>query len=510
MINKFKIKAETMLYLFFMIQPLVGIYRTFFDDNIKIFGFSFFEMLNTFFILGFFVYVFIKMKNKKSVFWLIGYGAILGIYCILHSYNMSKFNTDLMERDMYGLIKESYYIFRVYGLPIILLFSCIAAKFEKKVYIKLICDVAFLICLVIVVTNLLGLSLCTYKTEFHEYMIQGNLFDWFSITGKEEMDYFTSIGWFESGNEISGLLMISLPIVIYEGMTKRKWLNTIRVGVCMLAMLMIGTKTSVFGSFAVYLVIGIMMIIHFILTKDTMAAKKITTSFLCGVAIWGGLFYYSPFFEDMHPHRAAVTSESKAEEELEEAEKKKVTAQVQLSDATEENRKIAISYIENSFWNHYINEQYIQMYPIENDLSYWINVVNRDPSTNINYRFYKTELANRILERNNRSLDKVFGIGVLQEMNTEQDYTYQYFMFGIAGIILFIGIYIAIFIRGSISFLTRKELRWNVEFMSYLCALAISLLLPYVTGHMFGITMIMFEMAAVCTLIWRCMERNRI
>lgn len=60
-----KLKLENWVYVFFMFQPLVNIYRTFFGDNIKIFGFSLFEMINTFFIIGLWMYVAFRLKEKK-------------------------------------------------------------------------------------------------------------------------------------------------------------------------------------------------------------------------------------------------------------------------------------------------------------------------------------------------------------------------------------------------------------------------------------------------------------
>lgn len=502
MIKKFKF--ETLFYIFFMIQPITGMYRTFFGDNLKVAGFSLFEMFNTFCILGFAVFVIYQLKQKKKALYLLGYLILLGGYFLLHSYNVGKFDTNVMDRDMYGLIKESYYIFRVYGLPIILLFTCIYAQFKKDFILKVICDVAFFTSLVIVITNILNLSLCTYKVEFHDYVIQGNVFDWFTLSGREEMDYFTSIGWFESGNEISGLLMISLPIITYQAMNCRSIKKFVRLSVCMLAMMMIGTKTSVLGSIAVFVVVAIMMLVHFGLKKQFVVLKKCGILVLCFLCVWGILFYNSPFLRDLYPR----VDELGTVEEVEQEEEKKETTQIQLIDASEADRVHALTYMKNAYWNHYVMAQYMELYPIENDLPYWIEVFNRNPAINMNYRFFKTQMVSRIIERNENPLDKFVGIGVLMEINTEQDYVYQYYMFGIIGVILLLGCYITIFVKGGLAFLLRSKLRWNVEYMSYLASLAIALALPYVSGHMFGVTIVMFTLVMVCTLVWKPMEKE--
>lgn len=501
-----KIRLDYILYIFFIIQPFIGMYRAFFGDNLKLLGFSLLEMINTFLILGMLLLVCLRMQDKRKILWLITGFVLLGIYCIFHSYNMTKFNTDIMTREMYGLIKESYYIFRVYGLPVILLFVCIFGKFKKELFVKIICDVAMLVCTVIVITNLFELSFCTYKTEFHEYLVQGNIFSWFFFNGNENMDYFTSIGWFESGNEISGLLMISLPVIVYEGLCYRSWKSILRLITCILAMLMIGTKTAVLGSIAVLVIIAGLMVVYYVVQRKKRECKGLAIGMLCGLVIWCGLFYFSPFLQDIYPHSNSITSETV--EQIEEVEKEGLT--VRLSDETEADRAHAIEYIQNGFWNHFVNEQYIQLYPIENDLPYWIEVFNRNAAINQNYRFFKTQLVSRIIERNNRFMDKLVGIGVIQEINTERDYTYQYAMFGIVGVMLLLGLYIMIFVKGGVLFFIKQQLRWNVEYMTYLCSLGIALALPYVSGHMFGVSIVMYAMVLSCALVWKKMEQSKL
>lgn len=384
-----KIKIEYWLYLFFMFQPLVNIYRTFFDDNLKVFGFSLFEMINIFFVIGLWLYLVFKQKNKKALY-VIGYFVFLGGYCIIHYINMKQFNTEIFERSMYGLIQESYYIFRVYGIPVLLLTSLLCLKLKKEFFVRVIEDIALLVGSVIVVTNFLGVSFCTYGGEGHTYLINGSFFDWFHVTGAENMKMFTSIGWFGSGNEISGLLLMSLPVITYHFL-QRGLKGAPRFIVSMLAMIMIGTKTATMGCILVFGLTGIIWLIVYATKKKFALVKKGGILFVCSVALCGFLFYYSPFLQNKYPHikNASESTLEEIEQEQEEEEEIIEKNPIVLSAETKEDAEYAIDYIKNNYWRHYINSQFIENYPVEKDLSFWIDVANRDGGINQNYRFFK-------------------------------------------------------------------------------------------------------------------------
>ena len=489
-----KIKREKILYLFFLLQPLISVYRTLWRDNIKLFGFSFFEMLNTFFIIGLWFYVLCTTKTKKALY-IIPYFIILGIYCIVHYFNISHFNTEILDRNIYGIVQESYYIFRVYGLPILLLFCLFLLKLQKEFYLNTICSVAFLVGIIVVLSNFMGVSLCTYTSEGHTHLIQGSFFSWFTTNGTEEMERYTSSGLFSSGNEISGLLLMTLPIVTYRFLRKIDIKGTVCLIVVMLAMLMIGTKTATIGSGMIFFFVLIIYMIIEVMKRNYSYLKRWGSIFLTALVLWGGLFYYSPYLQEEFPHYSGdeVATEEKEEE--------RVTKPIQLSDETQADREEALKYIKNNYWNHFVNEQYIKLYPVEKDLSFWINIINREAGLNQNYRAFKQELIERVIERNNRVLDPLVGIGVLHEIDCEKDYVSQYYTFGIVGVILLLGIYIFILLKNCFLFLRHIKLFWKKDFVIYMCALGISILLPYVTGHMIGIVMSMFQMILLILLV---------
>lgn len=495
-----KVKKEYIIYLFFIIQPLVSIYRNIWGDNLKLFGFSFFEMINTFFIIGLWFFVLYVTKSRK-VLYIIPFFTVLAIYCVIHYYNISHFNMDIMDREIYGLVQESYYIFRVYGLPVLLLFSLYFLKLEKKFYIRTICDVAFLTGTVIVLSNIAGISLCTYSSEGHAHLIHGSFLSWFAFDGTESAERFTSSGLFSSGNEISGLLLVALPVVILCFMKKINIKNTLYLAVTMLAMLMIGTRTASIGSGAVLILVVIVCLVIQISKKNfEYVGKRVLISFVV-LAVWGGLFYYSPYIQDVFPHYS--TQQGDNGEEQEEENEERVVKQVCLSSDTEEERQQAADYIQTNYWNHFINSQFIELYPVEGDLDFWINIVNREPGINQNYRAFKQEIMKRIFERNGRMLDKFVGIGMMHELDCEKDYVNQFYLFGSVGLILLTGAYIVLLFKNCYCFIRHIKRLWEMEYVVCMCAFGISIFLPYITGHMIGIPMTMFQMVLVILLVER-------
>lgn len=495
-----KVKKEYIIYLFFIIQPLVSIYRNIWGDNLKLFGFSFFEMINTFFIIGLWFFVLYVTKSRK-VLYIIPFFTVLAIYCVIHYYNISHFNMDIMDREIYGLVQESYYIFRVYGLPVLLLFSLYFLKLEKKFYIRTICDVAFLTGSVLVLTNFMGISLCTYSSEGHTHLIHGSFFSWFTFDGTESAEQFTSSGLFSSGNEISGLLLVALPVVILCFMEKINVKNTLYVAVTMLAMLMIGTRTASIGSGAVLILVVLVCLIIQSSKKNYVYVRKKVFASLAVLAVWGVLFYYSPYFQDVFPHYS--TQQGEEDKEQEEESEERVLKPVCLSSDTAEERQQAADYIQTNYWNHFINSQFIKLYPVEGDLDFWINIVNREPGINQNYRALKQEIMQRIFERNGRTMDKFVGIGMMYELDCEQDYVNQFYLFGAVGLILLTGVYIVLLLKNCYYFIRHIKWLWEMEYVVYMCAFGISIFLPYVTGHMIGVPMTMFQMVLVILLVER-------
>ena len=219
-----KVKLNYLVMIFFIMQPIIDMYRTFFQDTITIFGIASEEFINFSYIGIMFIFVIYNVifteKRVKSIIKYAIYFIIIGIYMILHLLNISKFNTDIYESANINFIIEIYYTIRTYIIPIILIYIVYHSYFTKKDFNKIIILITIMISGSIFITNLLGVSLVAYSTE--NVKIEGNIFKWFSLTGDSNFAAFTSKGFFNSANQISALLFSLAPIVIKEAITKNK------------------------------------------------------------------------------------------------------------------------------------------------------------------------------------------------------------------------------------------------------------------------------------------------
>ena len=134
-----------------------------------------------------------------------------------------------------------------------------------------------------------------------------------------------------------------------------------------------------------------------------------------------------------------------------------------------------------------VNPELLKLYPIKNDPEFWKMVFKRDKALNNNSRIMKTDMIKRIQIRNNNKNDKYLGLGyTLNFMDIERDYVFQYYLFGILGIILFILPYMVLLIYSGINLLF--HFNNNLKFRTFLTFMspAMGLIVAYLSGHVFG------------------------
>ena len=198
------------LFLLLWWQPFIDMYRAFFQDTISIFGFAIEEIINLVLIAVLVVLALIELiqsKGWRRLLFYGGYFVFFLIYLVLHMLNSSKFDESVFSLADVSMIRNGYYVVRAYGVPIALMFSVMIHGFEDRYFSKAVKVVAFVISLVMVVTNIFKVSLVSYSL-INEPII-GSIFDWGELNCS--LDYFvydlyTSKGWFYSANQMSALL----------------------------------------------------------------------------------------------------------------------------------------------------------------------------------------------------------------------------------------------------------------------------------------------------------------
>ena len=378
------------LLVFILLQPILdvitGIGIHIWHTNITI-GIIV-RMLFLVFILYSVVFVY---KRKKSLI----FYAILVIYGILYMAGM------LIYKDGVGLFSEIQGLCRVFYFPVLLI-SLYSIKDEIKIskMTLMVVLITYLVC--ILVPNCLNLGFKTY-----------------------EITKAGTLGFFNSANEISGIISILTPIMILILVNKKKILLTLIIGLIYLyVILTIGTKTPLL-SLGITIFFTYLWFIHQEIKLKRV--KRVAISIILLTIFIAGMILILPktnFYKNIETH-------------LEFLEVDNITEVFQ-------DKKLI---------DHFIFSERLTF--LEN-----------------RYKDYRDE--NNYLQ--------LFGIGYLKDGKDtkaiEMDYFDIYYSHGMVGFIIYFGIYGYFF---GLIMKRRKRLDFT-QYMLYI-SVVLSVLLSFVTGH---------------------------
>lgn len=454
------------IFIMFILLPIIDCIRRTNIKNIEILGFSIIELINMIIISYTLVLTFTKLKNpKKEIIPLIIYTIILFIYICLHNFHIINFDPTIYEKSKINIIAETYYILRVYYMPILLLFILIKNLdiFDLKFYSKLTKSLICIICLLIILLNIFKLSYATYAATNDEF-VKYNIFDFYK--SDESPKLLSTRGWFDSANEISAILMMILPLNIYLLYRENKKFNIFLYIIQFIAMIILGTRVSSLGAILISVMALIINIIAKIFKQEKINYKLI----ICGL-ICSGYFFISPVGTHLLDYKIPnYTSNDEHTENL-----KLLTDDNEVS-----------TYINEHLYDLRINEAFVKMYPVENDIPFWHQIALRDRNLNNDSRVMKTTIIKRIKERNNNKYDSLFGMGyTLNFQDLERDYVYQYYLFGTFGIILIIPQILLIIKIGLYYIKNIKHINIIKTFLIAMSS-ALGFAVAYFSGHVFG------------------------
>ena len=101
--------------------PFLDMLRTTNFKNIEVFNFALIELINIVLIGISFILTFFKIEKKKFIKIFV-YFVILGIYIYLHYKNILMFDKNIFQKANPNFLIETFYIIRVYLMPIVLMF----------------------------------------------------------------------------------------------------------------------------------------------------------------------------------------------------------------------------------------------------------------------------------------------------------------------------------------------------------------------------------------------------
>ena len=385
------LKFEKYLMFVLILQPLLDIYRTFFQDSISVAGFAIEELINIV-LIGFVALMallhLIEAKDKKHLLMYGAYFAVLAVYLGLHVINTGKFDVSIipeLAKDK-SWLRDVYYIMRAYVMPITLMISIFTLGMDNNSFMNAIKMVSLIMSAVIVITNVTGISLVSYSTENER--ILGGIFSLGSLHADSEFELYSSRGFFYSANQISSLMFAMMPLIVAECIAKFNWKNFGLVILQSLAMLMIGTKTAAQGTLIILAVMIAGTLVLHLLKFEKIKNKKVLPLLVVVLVASFGLYTKSPSklridymkYLDLNPDR----------EEKEELPP--------MSDNE------MVNYINHEYWFYYVNGEYLEQYPVADNLDFWVKVITRDRRLNRDNRNFKTFMINDIIAKNDNPM----------------------------------------------------------------------------------------------------------
>lgn len=510
------------LLAFLLIQPILDVYMAIVGERLDVFGISIATLIRTSLIVTLFVIVAIyQIKNKihmRLLYLILGYLTFVLIYVIAHHLNIVYSNGYYVTEGIYNIITETLYVKRLV-VPTLLLYTVIITKPDKIKLQKAMLTVAFMISLVIILTNIFKVSFASYVTMENK-TISYNLFDWF---GGETIPYKESLskGWFVSANQIGALLVILLPITIYNMLKENSVFSHITFLLQIIASTLIGTRVASIGWMLVCGSMTIMYVVLLCMKK----IRKLTLQNICTIIVIieiGCLLYvHSP----AHNRDFAESYQDMYEEEINSKDEGEYIALADFNrilssdermteyvgvNVSKENLKYEAmcKYIAENHRYHGITKKYInQIYPYKADPEFWIEIFSMPASIKGDNRERQIEIVKRIKEKNNNEfLDTLLGLGATpmnsREYMIENDIISHYYNLGIIGIITFVApcatclIYVVIKMRKNILKL------FNIQFIVFALALCVAYFLGFFAGHVLDEYIITLYLAPVAASIF--------
>lgn len=448
--------------------PFLDMLRTTSFKDIEFCNIALIELINIV-LIGVALLLTITKISKKKIMFLFVYLIVVGIYIVLHYNNIIKFDNNIFDKANFSFITETFYILRVYVLPLMLLFVLLNNKeiFDKKYYFKIAKWLIGIISFSIIILNILKLSYISYNDN--SGFILYNIFDYFLFQG--DFKQLSSRGFFDSANELSAILFMLLPLNIYMLYKEGRKLNVVLYVSQFIAMILLGTRTAAYGTLLISAAAGICYIALVLLKKEKNNQFFNNTFFvssLVGVA-----------FLSISPFMLGRINDGTPDFSIKDQSAYNEIENVDVNELDKLVEKYKSEYL--------INDYFLEMYPINKDPEFWLAMIKRDKALNNNNRIMKTDILNRVYERNDNPNDKFLGMGyTLNFIDIERDYYYQFYLFGIVGMIVLMGPYFILLCYLMV--LAFKNFNRNFRFNTLLGGMSVvlGLIIAYYSGHVFG------------------------
>jgi hypothetical protein len=266
-------KTVLIISVFLLLQPILdlitGIQTHYYDLFLSV------GVILRFLFMIFIMYYIVFVTNSKYKKYSIYYFIVLFLYTLFFLISTVYFkDMSLMGEEIKWLIKNLYFPILLVGF--INVFDTHKEKIEDLTFIKIISMYA----LIIIICKLIGIETISYT--------QGK-------TGY--------IGLFYSANEISGIISLLLPFLIFYRVDKsRLLLKAIIVLTVLYCTLTIGSKTAFLSLFIVITVYIINYFVRMVKSKKYKNIRVILLSLIISIALISVVLPYTAFYKNIKTH----------------------------------------------------------------------------------------------------------------------------------------------------------------------------------------------------------------
>ena len=465
---------ENLLCLLIMICPILDvssfIFRNFFKTN-----FSISTFVRPIIPIVAITYIFFKDKIKPQI--IIAGLAYIG-YAICHIYIFYKIKAGCAYgnelREIQYLVN---YTFMIMNLFIYMYFFAVKNR-EKEIAEKTVgralekVKKAVLIALTIYMA-LMYLALIT-KTSSFTY-------------GETQVGYK---GWFESGNSIGTIMLLSLFIVL--PMLNKENKLAIRIWVLMITVLvgaylctLLGTRTGLFGFIIVVIAYICFTVLHNLLNKNKLNKKIFTIGIIILMLVGIGITIFGS--KTIERRRELKNKESEIYDTMTDQ-----TAHV-TGDTVKIVEQIKAGQMDEKYMSESMQQAYLDLY----------NMANEKQISNTDMRNLQLLYHSSLVKKQDSIPMLLFGNGYMShyyEMVFEMEVPAFLFNFGVIGFFLYFIPFLMIAVYGIYIILKKFKVA-KVEFAMALSGLWFAIIISFLSGYTFFNSSTMMIIIALSVIV---------
>ena len=480
------IKLTKKLFIIFIIlQPILDIYMSLFDSKIQILGMSLATIIRFLWVFAMMIFVMIHARKNKSTKIFIGYGILVAIYTVFHHINSASFKIQLADAK-YSVLAEILYLARM-CIPAVLIYIIYNIKPNYKDIRKMVVTVSLIISISLIVSNLFKVSYLSYSLD-KDYNT-GNIIEWFTKgieAGEDKNGWvgYTSRGVFQSGNQLSGVTVILVPVLTYIAFKEKRIREWVVLTLHIIAMICITTRVGAIGGIAAMILVTCVYVLQKIIHKDISIEIFKSKNLYCCIAFFiviGIFFISSPF--------KVRASSGNLGYDMAMSNKQTTNNVKPNNNTTETDVEIdKLAYIEENIEKANINGYFpYQAYPYTEDIDFWFDLIMNVPEyQRAGNRKMRSLLIDILLQRDNRISNYILGISFTRSSSfvwPERDFETQFDALGVVGTAIFIAPYIVILLAGIINFFRKFKDNLYLSKVVYMIAMVMGLFAAYSSGH---------------------------